>query len=59
MIRGAYHLFLPNVDPAAQANLFLTKVGPLGAGDLPPTLDVEVSGGLTALAVLGFAVGGE
>src|SRR3954464_4864737 len=51
MIRGAYHVFLPNVDPAAQANLFLTKVGPLGPGDLPPTLDVEVSGGLTALAV--------
>jgi len=46
VIRGAYHFFLPQVDPAAQANLFLAKIGPLSSGDLPPVLDVEVIGGV-------------
>jgi lysozyme len=48
MFRGAYQLFHPSQDPVAQANLFLSKVGMPGPGDLPPALDVEVTDGLTA-----------
>jgi lysozyme len=41
IIRGAYHYFHPDVDAAAQAEVFLAAMGPLEADDLPPTLDVE------------------
>jgi lysozyme len=50
VIRGAYQFFRPAEDPIAQANLLLDlveKAGPLEPGDLPPVLDVEVSGGLS------------
>jgi len=42
--RGAYHFFRPDVSGAVQAINFLTQVD-LKDGDLPPVLDVEVSGG--------------
>ena len=45
MIRGAYQFFEPGDDPIAQANIVIAKVGVLGAGDLPVTADVEVTGG--------------
>jgi GH25 family lysozyme M1 (1,4-beta-N-acetylmuramidase) len=45
MIRGAYQYFEPGEDPTAQANLVISKVGHLGAGDLPVMLDVETTGG--------------
>ena len=45
--RGAYHFFHPGIDGAAQANYFLNYVGPIGAGDLPPMLDWEVSDGVS------------
>lgn len=47
VIRGAYQFFRPAEDPIAQADLLLEKMGPLDPGDLPPVLDVEVSGGLS------------
>jgi len=47
VIRGAYQFFRPAEDPIAQADLLLEKMGPLEPGDLPPVLDVEVSGGLS------------
>lgn len=45
--RGAYHYFLPAVDPAAQARHFISRVQ-LHAGDLPPVLDVEETRGVPA-----------
>jgi lysozyme len=45
MIRGAYQFFEPAQDPVAQANLLLSKIGTLRPGDLPPVLDIEVTGG--------------
>jgi GH25 family lysozyme M1 (1,4-beta-N-acetylmuramidase) len=51
VIRGAYQFFRPAEDPIAQADLLLSKMGPPEPGDLPPVIDVEVSGGLTPAAV--------
>ncbi|HEX8815308.1 MAG TPA: GH25 family lysozyme, partial [Terriglobales bacterium] len=44
ILRGAYHFFYPQLDPAAQASNFLSVVTQLNPGDLPPVLDVEISG---------------
>lgn len=44
ILRGAYHFFYPQLDAQAQASNFLSVVSQLNAGDLPPVLDVEVSG---------------
>lgn len=44
VLRGAYHFFRPEVDAQAQASNFLAAVNQLTAGDLPPALDVEVTG---------------
>jgi len=51
VIRGAYQFFRPAEDPIAQADLLLQRMGPLEPGDLPPVIDVEVSGGLTPAQV--------
>jgi lysozyme len=51
VIRGAYQFFRPAEDPIAQADLLLEKMGPLEPGDLPPVIDVEVSGGLSTAQV--------
>lgn len=45
--RGAYHYFLPDADPQAQARHFISRVR-LRAGDLPPVLDVEETRGVPA-----------
>lgn len=45
LLRGAYHFFEANDDATAQAKQFLSKVQ-LGAGDLPPVLDVETTAGV-------------
>jgi len=47
VIRSAYQFFRPAEDPIAQADLLLSRMGPLQAGDLPPVIDVEVNGGLS------------
>ena len=47
VLRGAYQYFRPSQDALAQADLFLEKLGPLGADDLPPVIDVEADGGLS------------
>ncbi len=52
MVRGVYQFFRPNQDAAAQANLLLSKIGTLGAGDLPPVIDVEVTGGVSGSTVV-------
>jgi GH25 family lysozyme M1 (1,4-beta-N-acetylmuramidase) len=46
VIRGVYQYFEPAQDPVAQADMMLQAMGPLDAGDLPPTIDVETTGGL-------------
>lgn len=43
IIRGAYHFYLPYLDPEKQARNF-TSLVQLQSGDLPPVLDVEVRG---------------
>ncbi len=48
---GAYQLFRPSQDPIAQADLLLTKTGPMKPDDLPPVIDVEVTDGLGPTAV--------
>ena len=45
--RGAYQFFRPNLDPIAQADLLVDRMGALESGDLPPVIDVEATGGLT------------
>lgn len=42
-IRGAYHFFTPRTDALKQADFFIRTVK-LKSGDLPPVLDVELSG---------------
>jgi lysozyme len=44
VLRGAYQFFRPEEDPDEQADLLLATMGALRAGDLPPALDLEVSG---------------
>ena len=41
LFRGAYYFFRPRRDAANAANLFVSLVGSLGQGDLPPVIDIE------------------
>ncbi len=43
LLRGAYHFFVTEDDPAAQADLFLSVVD-LEPGDLAPVVDIETVG---------------
>ena len=52
ILRGAYQRFQPDQDVATQAQIFLDKLGPYQAGDLPPMLDVEDDGGLTGTQIV-------
>ena len=48
IVRGVYQFFEPGEDPTKQANLVLTEVKNAGgfiADDLPPVMDMEVTGG--------------
>jgi lysozyme len=56
VVRGAYHFFRANVDPIAQADWFLAKLGPVEAGDLPPTLDLETTDGQTGATIAANAI---
>jgi MYXO-CTERM domain-containing protein len=51
ILRGAYQRFHPGEDVIAQADLFLAKLGPFQAGDLPPVLDVEDQDAQTATQI--------
>jgi hypothetical protein len=51
VIRGAYHFFRPASDPVAQADYFLSVMGPSLPGDLPPAIDLEVLDNLSAAEV--------
>lgn len=50
ILRGAYHFYEPADDPEQQAEHFLTAVS-FGSGALPPTLDIEISGGQSASTI--------
>lgn len=45
IVRGAYHFFVPGIDPRRQAAFYL-KIVQLESGDLPPVLDIEKKGNL-------------
>ncbi len=45
LIRGAYHFYHPGQNPLMQAQLFCKTVGALDIGDLPCSLDWEVTDG--------------
>jgi lysozyme len=51
LIRGAYQYFEPGDDVAYQAQVVIDRVGVLGPGDLPVTIDVETTGGVGPLAI--------
>jgi lysozyme len=48
VIRGAYQFFRPAQDIDEQAQLMITSLTAFSPGDLPPVLDVEVTGDLPA-----------
>lgn len=50
LVRGAYHFYVTEDDPEAQARLFISKVA-LAPGDLVPVVDVETIGHDTAPGV--------
>lgn len=54
MKRGAYHFFRPNLDPKLQAAHFLNILGGQ-VGELPVTLDVEVTGGKKSSEIVAAA----
>ena len=56
LIRGAYHFFVPSVPYEKQARHFLRQVH-LEDGDLPPVLDIEHTGKLTAAQIKKQAIG--
>ncbi len=47
LLRGAYHYFSPSVSATKQAAHYTDSV-PLEQGDLPPVLDIEEAGNLSA-----------
>jgi lysozyme len=56
VLRGAYHYFHPKDDPLVQAQFFLDTVGPIGDGDLPPVLDLEVGDGASQAQIAAAAL---
>jgi GH25 family lysozyme M1 (1,4-beta-N-acetylmuramidase) len=56
VIRGAYHFFRPAVDAVKQADYFVQNAGMPGPNDLPPTIDLEVTDGLSGSQVAAGAL---
>ncbi len=55
LIRGAYQFFRPNQDALKQAQLFvdiLNSVGGLEEDDMPPVIDLEVTGTVTSNKII-------
>jgi lysozyme len=58
LVRGFYQFFRPGKDVQAQVNLLIAKLDAAGGfhpGDLPPVLDLESDGGLSAATVVARA----
>jgi lysozyme len=56
MRRGAYHFLHANVAAADQVKHFLSLLGPVQPGDLPPMLDVETACGMECAAIASCAL---
>jgi lysozyme len=53
LLRGAYHFFRCNADPAKQATRFLGALEAMGdTGELPPVIDLETNDGQTTAKVV-------
>jgi lysozyme len=52
LVRGVYQYWDPGVDPTAQADYLVGKVGRLGPGDLPAVVDVEETNGQSASTII-------
>lgn len=52
LVRGAYQFFRPGKDASAMADVLIDKIGQLGPGDLPPTLDVEATDGESPSSII-------
>jgi len=52
VVRGAYAIFEPNVNGTAQANYFMSVIGALQPGDLPPMLEVDVNDAESAATIV-------
>lgn len=52
VVRGAYAVFEPNVNGTAQANYFMSVIGALQPGDLPPMLVVDVNDAESAATIV-------
>ena len=52
IFRGAYYFLRTKKDMKSEADLFVSLVGELGEGDLPPVIDVETTDGATAEQIL-------
>jgi lysozyme len=55
VLRGAYQFFRPEEDPIVQANVLVAELRKRGAGELPPVIDIEVTGGLPLATVVANA----
>jgi lysozyme len=51
VLRGAYQFFRPNESPIDQAKVVIETLRTHGTGELPPVIDIEVSGGLPLTTV--------
>ncbi len=58
LVRGSYQFFRASKDATAQADLVIDRLamfGGLGAGDLPPVLDLELTDGVSDSVVVAAA----
>jgi lysozyme len=51
---GFYHFGHPEEPAVAQADFFAKTIGPMVAGELPPVLDLEITGGATPSEIVAW-----
>lgn len=52
VLRGAYQFFRPEESPIDQANVLIAALRARGVGELPPVIDIEVTGGVPLATVI-------
>jgi lysozyme len=55
VLRGAYQFFRPEESAIDQANVLIAALRVRGTGELPPVIDIEVTGGLPLATVVANA----
>lgn len=55
VLRGVYQFFRPEEDPIVQASVVVRALRQHGLGELPPVIDIEVTGGLPLARVVANA----